>query len=136
MNCFTIYTKLSDLISPVVFKGPLLFSDLLADEFFTAFYHYNKSEAITVHISQVLFAKISPVKDKSYVPVTISFHFFNHKLKLRNIIDAAGILLIHQRLTVIQIITYRIIKDWKSRIYFSRTEFYHTDISGFTILVC
>ena len=82
MDCFAIYTKLSDLIPPIAFKSSFLLSDLLADKLLAALYHDNETEAVAVHISQVLFAEISPVKHEADVLISVAFHLFDHELEL------------------------------------------------------
>ena len=120
---------------PIAFKTSFVFTNQVTDEFLTSFHHNDVTESIIVHVSQIFFAKISSIKNKSNLSIAISLNFFNHKLQLRNIINTSWILLIHQWFTIIQIISYGIVKDWEASIHLSSSVLDHTDISGFAVLI-
>lgn len=62
--------------------------------------HDDESKSAIVHVSQVFLAEISPVQYKSNVPIAVSFYSLHHKLKPGNVVNDAGILLVHKRLAI------------------------------------
>ena len=73
---------LPDTAFPFVLKLPFVFKDQGSDKRSHAFDHDHEIIAALIHVSDVFFAEISTVKDKSDPFITVSPYFFQHELQL------------------------------------------------------
>lgn len=127
---------LLNVFCSTAFKSPSVVQNSAADKIFHSFDHNQKAVTMLVNIGEVLSAKISAVKDKTQIAVAIPICFVNHAGKLRNIINAAGILLIEQWLFVFCIKRHRVIEYRRANIVFCMAVFCDVNVSGLAVFVC
>ena len=124
-----------DRAFPAVLEGELVFRDEAAPQGGHPLDHDDEVMAAIVQVVDVALAEVAPVQDEAYIPVTVGLGFLQHELQLRDIDDAAGILLIEQGLAVGLVIGDGIVEDGKPPFLLCMTVFYNGKVPGLAVLV-
>lgn len=82
---------------PISFKCPPNFVNEAADKGLATLNHHHKSIAVVVHVLDIAFTEITPIKDETDASIPIFKGLINDKLELTDIVDRTRILLIEIR---------------------------------------
>ena len=124
-----------DMAGTAVLKCPPFLIDEAAVQRGEALRHDHKAVSALVHEPDVIRAEIAAVQDDTDPFITVSSGFFQHVLQLRRIVDAAQIVLIKQRFSVLHIIRDGQVEDGVSAVDLWMPVFYHLNVPGLVVFV-
>ena len=102
---------------------------------FHPLHHDDELVTVLIHEVDVFLAEATSVKDETDLTVSIALCLLQHLLKLRDIDDTSGILLIVKRLGVVMVIGDRVIQDRLSVVILRMPDLDTLQIACLAVLV-
>lgn len=130
-----VYLVITQAELTLFFEAAFNRQDKIPDQGFHSLHHDDELVTVLIHEVDVFLAEVSSVKDETGLTVSIALCLLQHLLKLRDIDDASGILLIVKRLGVVMVIGDRVIQDRLSVVILRMPDLDTLQIARLAVLV-
>ena len=97
--------------------------------------HDDEREPVLVHEPDVVAAEVAAVQDEAHVVVAVALRLREHELQLAHVHDAAGVLLVEERLAVFLVVGDGVVEDGRTAVLLGVAVLDHLYVARLAVLV-